>query len=642
MRNVASLIIATAILVIVAIGLWNQKDEAVSLAKRADQIEKTLLKPVNAPAAGEAELRGLADAISNVVTIGFGGFGAMGATDVRIALTANPDLYMTVDTLSVYGADPEVMKMTLVTEDWSDLRIADRIEAEGVEIFGIDTVGQALMLDMFSNQFTDNMGSEFLDDAPETSILEQLEPKVMPERSQLAVEKYAVRGEKLIMDGLTIHAPTVSSTLKMDDIWAAIARVSDLYRSISFDQVGMWDTDVAMDLNVQGSSINAEMGMEFVSKRGWTRGDLEEAIIAGFYSNSTMTMVSEEYDASRDEFVEIPRTDVNQSLTDYMGVVDFRLSGLLTSLTEQKLPDVTNTDVLSLGVWQIEGQADSFNDHNISTIEYMEMDLSHFHWLIPNNIGLKMKGFSLDVAETADYILDILDREGMDIGDDGVAMVDQIVTIFGNYDLDPMVTDFDMDFVWDPKNGDTSLTYDSALRNEIEDSFDLKLVLPTYNMMIEAPREDDGKVDVEALGPIFSDTTALSFFEYAWTDKGFLEKGFAITIDIAKLLPAEDMPQLMMITNQTPSGLRGMTSGLMRAGAGAMAGEFPPAVDFINAAASFIDEGGVLTLTVAPSGPMTAEDFTALGNLEPEEIVTTLGLKLTHESDENDTTDNEI
>lgn len=653
MRKFLSIVLVLAVIGAAGYGFWYYKSGRlgllgiVSLEKSAEQLEAEALEAPASELATKADFEALADSLSGLATISYDGFGETGATGVTIAIAAYEDAGITIDELSLYGLDLAGIENALDGGDWDELRIADRVDAKGVESFGLELLAGTLV-----EQF---MGEAPVEETPDMEIMlpegvdidtmdEALPEEVMTDSMDDTVDEMAEMGadmgdvaeqgtplpftikdysfsaDRMVMDGFTVY-PMASHDLESP--WGYAALFADFYRASAFDLTATWNMTGAFDMDIEGMSIVSDVKMDFIGEKGWHRGDLDLAVLSGM-----VTTMSQQFDPELEPLTS--KTEVA-----YYGLAEFGLSGLLEHVAAGALPPTTETDILSLGKWYTEGQSEFANGQLISTTESSVVDLSSFHWLIPTHIGVDVEGLSYKVPALTEYLVTTMNMGGEGLAPEQQAMIDAGLQIVEDHDLSEPTIDLDLSLSWDPENGETAYDLDGLLRGEMAKLVDLDLVLPTYADLVAAPRDETtGMVDMEALGPIFAGNSALAYGELALEDFGLIEKLFSMVIDGAKLMPADQMPQASMIAAQTPEGLRQMISGYMRAAATQVSAQFPPAQGYILAFADFIAEGGTLRITVAPAEPLTAAGMQALAsdpNTTPQSMVDTIGLDITQE-----------
>ena len=117
---------------------------------------------------------------------------------------------------------------------------------------------------------------------------------------------------------------------------------------------------------------------------------------------------------------------------------------------------------------------------------------------------------------------------------------------------------------------------------------------------------------------------------YQEEDKGGYDKLFGFAHSLGKEYP--DQGWGAMLGNMEPAHLRSYLGTIMRMGKSGAAEEFPPASDWLEAYASFLESGGVFEAASNPPEPINKAFMDAQGDEdpEPEEIVEMFGLTVTH------------
>lgn len=632
---------------------------AMSLDKQAAKIEKVVSTPLESTAASEADLRRMAELLSDKVTMTIGGYAEGKATDVKITLVKLPETGLSMAELTMYGTDLEAVEAAMSGNEWSELRIADRIEASGIEVFGVDTVVEGFMgkimgdimasepmmddyADMIEEDLSDMAGdlmdeemSEMEADASEMAgdviaetedmMAEVAETETSVPALPFEISKYDFSASRMVVDGLTLY-PLSGMGKDIEGPMGIVAKVSDLMRAYSYEQSAVWDMTIDIDYAAEEVfSMTLGIDMDFAGDTGLNRGDVENSVVLGMAMN-----MYQKIDPGYGDVIET----TSETIIDAQGYKDIRLSSLLGYLADGQLPPTTETDVVSLGTWRIEGQSDKGNGELMSYIGVQEVDFSNFHWLIPASISAEVEDYNLHVEPFVNYMMTSAGMNPADLDEETKSMFDQGMTILQEQGLEKLTMDMSMAMSWDPESGSTGVDMDSDIHGGMQKVIDLDLILPTYAAMLEAQQNEMGFVEPSSLAPIFASSSAFSGLTITADDDGLLEALFATTIAVANSDLMADNPQAGMIANQTPEGLRQMAAGLMRAGATQVATQFPPAVDYINAVAGFIADGGVLTISAQPTEPLGIMQFQTFGDLGPQEMVDTLGLTVTHEADE--------
>ncbi|RFB04063.1 hypothetical protein [Parvularcula marina] len=648
MRHLFSGFLAIAIIAMVGVGLWQKNGGEfelpsigeASLTKQAANIEKAATKAVDAEAAGEAELRRVADAVSGMFATSFGGFTEGAATDVKITIAGFPDAGLSIDELSLYGADADAIESVVNGGEWTELRIADRIDAKGIELFGLNEVVELFTMQMMGLGPAETEESYALAESQAEAIEEMeeltdgdLDLEMADEPSSDApftINEYKFAIDRLVIDGMTLY-PLSGSAEDDGSPMAIVAKVADIYRASSYECSAVWNMVGQFDFETPEIAMDIEFSSGFSGATGWMRGDLENTVATDIAMEMTQHIL----------FLGDDGITNSSQTVKANGWRDMKLATLLGYLADGALPPMTETDVLSLGVLNIEGQVDKSNGEIISTMDSLTLDLSSFHWLMPTAVGVEVDGLMYDVPVLLDSLLSTMSMGTGGLDEEEQALYDQVIAIVEEQGLTKPVVDLDLALSWNPEDGATAYDVDATLREGMRKVVDVDVVLPNYERISTAVMQEDGSQDWSAVEGLFEEDLAFGGFYLSLEDIGLLEDIFAMVPKFAALIPAEDNPQAGMIAAQSPEALRQMISGLMRAGATQVASEFPPAVGYVNAIADFVAEGGTLVVAVQPpAAPLKMDDIEALvsaPDATPDSIVEGLGVRV-----EQSGTDDEV
>ena len=118
------------------------------------------------------------------------------------------------------------------------------------------------------------------------------------------------------------------------------------------------------------------------------------------------------------------------------------------------------------------------------------------------------------------------------------------------------------------------------------------------------------------------------------SDEG-IDKLLALIIDFAKITP--DNQQAAFLGNATPLQLRQIMAGGVSLGGATIAEKFPPALDYLDAIADFITDGGKLKIDLEARSPLTAQDIDNLSQdiaADPDKFEDSFKLNVVHETAE--------
>lgn len=650
MRILVNIILLLSIIAIIAYGVM--RNNATDEHKAAPKIEHISLDDMRASV--EAEMESLpgsqtldGDGYNRLATLG-GGLvkisygdvttldGLTAATDVRITQAGNESMGLQIDRLTIWGGDVDGILALAAGDFAGEFRIADRLEMQGIRSFGFET-----LVETFSNKT-----NEALLDAMGSAVGEDIAEVLEDQDMSVDVQKYAFTAETLVLEGLTYHGVSDLPDFTGDvGAWDLVRMMAKLYRSLSVDLSAYTNLsyDFAMEDAVQ--SMQMSMSSPLIAAMGYNRGDLDMILYDDFKGNADVT--------GKD--VDLPM-DIGFHLKGF-GWTGLQISDVLEALEARTLPSMEDTDILSLGKWTIRGFDYSLNGQPFYSINAADIDVSEFHWLIPTRIAGMVDGETLHLGSLGDSVVQTLAATGeMDNADQIKKIVSDVQASLQKYDLEDLVFNSDFDIQWSPESGRT--TWDQTVEFEgfSDTTFNVSGMMPTYASIKTAAAEtdqtealdaeetasmqDEAEYAVPARSPrslafqeVFSSSTSLESLKLAVSDRGGIDKSFALAIDIAKIVPVEiDSPQLQMLRQSDPEQLKNGIAAIINLAAGQAGAEFPPAKDWMHAVANFLLSGGTLILAIEPDQPITAQTLAALDEMEgppsPDVIVDTFGISV--------------
>ncbi len=623
-----------AILLLLALGAggyWAYRhfaEPTASLSSGADPMDAELAffeamkdAVVDSPMAGEEELRAFAAALTDYAAIEIGSVeaeeGGAVARDVVVTLRDFDEAGMRIDEFRLWGADPAALA-AISGGGEEGVRLAERIDARGIEWFGLDGLVKQSMqagedaLIASAASFAGEL------DAADAAALE------------MEIGRYDVGAGRTIIDGLTLFP--LSSDRPAEDaapfmkIMAEIARVS---RMASVDAVAVYDMKTVFDFEQAGQESAMALTMPLSGYRGYARGDIESMA-----ARDMVYSMDGEIPAATPEAPDAPPVPMTMAGGfDSYAVSGLRLATLYAYLEKGQLPPTSEHDLMSLGRWRVLGERIEIGGEPFYSVKETNMDLSKFHWLVPTEIAFASDDIVYHIGGFMDYVADIAAAQDPSAADqETMEDMEAALAILEKHGLSDVVLDFDMRAAWDPGTGGVKggFDLDAADFALVEESAEGALA-DFESFAALAPAEGEA-MDWPALAALVSETFVIDHAALSLEDKGGIAKSFGLAVDFAQLAPEGD-PGAAMLRNSTPEDLRQSTAGMMRIAASQAAQGFPPAVAYIGAVADFIQHGGALRAEIAPSGPVSLGDIEAAGasGQDPQGLIDLLGFTLVHE-----------
>lgn len=608
-----------------------------------------LVSDYSDPDSVSVDLQSLADALPDTLAISWADTSydeANGATswqDLTITFAfADQSISVVAGTVSAWNLDTDFLAARLRGERLDESGpLASRISAETIRVEGV-----AASLDwLFSTWFAD-----FVDE-PEFAEL------------NFSVDHFDISQDMLVLDGLSLRRwelVPLSADMLPDDIaedeealtillpiaeayqwWIAFGRAMALDASLSTGVRG----DFAYDMLVPdspGSSISAETytGRYLIY-------NMQGYDIEAYYSDDLTYIQDMSFEAPSDE-VDAPAEgaeallqDFNFERTDSYGVgvvIGMELDTVLGHLARAEVPSIEERDLMSLGHWVFEDINSIWFGEDLISVKSAQFRMDSFVSYIPTVVDIQFDDITLDIGGMVDlglrfgnYMVSASDDTEDLEASEAQAFVDALEmaqTKLPEFGFDRMTIDFAMKADWAADAGDFSFDYKSQAEDFAGESMQVGLVFPTYGDIVSTFAGDEPSGDFEQ---VFEDSFAFTGFRYAMSDFGGFDRMFGFAQSIGAEYQEEGWGA--MLANMDPAQMRTTMATFVRLAKGEARTEFPPAVEWIESVAAFLEtSGGEIEFLVQPSEPITSETFDA-PQFEDEDvdwIVARLGISVTH------------
>ncbi|MEP1144394.1 MAG: hypothetical protein ABJH52_11800 [Henriciella sp.] len=518
------------------------------------------------------------------------------------------------DEVLFYGFDPDAVPDRIRgTNLDASVKVADRIELRGVKSIGMDAVSK-----MFVDQYVDA-----IDD------LAGIDDEIVADLNALDVFTYNFQMETLLLDGFVLE-PFVYAKMEDDveglsegpdgDERFALQMVGAFMRAFSMDALAY--RDVTVDYQIRDSDIEMSMDMTLglAGLRDYNRGDLA-------YSGSWDTVFSGAMPMPAD-----PIEETAMRMVPMTGGVEFsamsgmRLSRAFEALANWELPSKDETDFLSLGVWELTNYTMDMADKSLFKAERISFD-SDFHWLLPTKFDLAL----VDTGYNVGNLVQVMTQElGEEIAPGfGPEQLAKGLAIAEQYGFDCLCGDYALALAWDEGTGD--VTYKETSR--FADAFNGR---NTADLGFVTPAIIAGLVDADDAEAQFEQAAKEAFefrsLEVTMTDTGGLTNLFEMLHAIGEAFPEQE--GMAILAYNDAAQLRSLAVNSVIGMKPMIRQQAPMADPWMDAVASFLEEGGTLTLAAQPALPINAELIESLDaegfEPEPEELVEIFGLTVTH------------
>jgi hypothetical protein len=602
------------------------KTDAKAFEKTLDKLRTAHFK---ASAKGPADFAALAAALPKPLTLTWDKLdfdkasGATVLTGARLSQTGSAEPLVHVDGLRVWDLDVDLLRARFAGQRLTETAsLARHIEADGVSTHGLGEL-LAPFMDAYIRSITDMAKAS-------GAQVGDLDVKT---------GKYNFGFGHVVLHDIVLRPWEMKPIqLSADNAWAdALPGLQDAaagLHSLAFDTWTYYDGKIDFDYSMQGAGAAVTMTIDSGGARGQRGGDIDFALVRGLKGDVSMA-------------VPIPAsaTQPNDKATTPAGAAspkvkvavedetasNVRLDKLLGYFAKGVMPPRTDTNLLSLGVWTYDGFSESFGDRELFAMKSGQFDGAGFYWLVPTHLRMKMTGLSYNVDGFIDYM-----QQAMKSASPGAPFnVDpRIMEALKRHKLDEPTMDTEFGWDWNPTTGDTKIDMAFGLNDYF--TFDAKAdgALPDFKSVSDLIPGGFDTAKQDELAALFKKDFIVKSAEANLVDKGGLENGFALAIELSSLLPPDAQANLGIVRNATPASLRQLASSAVYVAADELTKTQPEQMkaqrEMMRAVAGFIDKGGALRLRIKPDKP-TAVATLSEGDRSPQQVIDLLHLTLVND-----------
>jgi|GEM_PF-2639991 len=548
--------------------------------------------------------------------------GATIIEDVEIEFDRLNGLAIEIEELVIWDLDMDYVAARLSGESAGTTgRVARRIEAHDVELTGVEEMYQGFIeayTDVLEGSVEDMFGEEIDEEAREAM--------------DMRIDEFEMSIDFIVFDDFRLREwelDLVDSEAAGDD-WAELMPFLQRYaawnRAFEFDGMAMEGLSAEMELTQADMTQDWELDINRIIYEGYRGGDVALNLIDGLYGYIDMDMPDDE------EFEGMGPVSFGFEVDSYV-VEGVALDKVMGYLARGVMPPKDETDLMSLGVWTVEGEYVSFNDALFYSVEKSVIELDDWHWLLPASLRVSVTNMSYDIEGYVSGVFDMMGDEGP--SDEEISTFYDVMDVMDDYDLARPSFDYSLLWDWRPESGKASAGLAFSLDGYQRAAMLLTGTLPDYDSAADTIADDFSSVDSETLEQVFEDYSSLASFQLEMVDEGGFEKAFPMIIEVAKLF--EDEQGAEFLANATPESLRGFVTGGITLGAEQITEFVPQAPAFASELVAFIEEGGRFTLSVRPQEPIsaaTAEEIERFTDEDDAEgLIDYLGVRVAHDGD---------
>lgn len=586
---------------------------------------------------GEADLSGLLAALPDYARVTWqtksydAGSGATVFEGLSVGFGETGAFGLNFETAKLWGFDDSLLIARLNGERLTESGpLLTRMEGTNVTYFGL-----ALALnDMFE------------------ATLNQLDSD-LPDGFEFGFDKLESQTDRFVLSGVTLRPweltplPAEMLTDLDDDIPEAVVDLVHngqwliaLGRSLSLEKSVSIGAEVAMDMRQPGAEMSALYSVDFAAAENMQGFDIGSNISRGYAATQSSTYTDAMTPGEVITFSGFP-AGFAMSQTETYGessIRDLRLDTLMGFLARSELPGMTERDLLSLGTWRVTDYVSQLNEKDILTADSAYFDGDGFEWIIPSDLRFGFQGAKLNTGELTGFISVFFEMFASNAATDDMSEEEQAqmemvregmqkaIALMPEHGLDQIPFDADMSASWNPDTGPTKVSLKLDAEGFGLNALDVEISLPDYDALQAAFESEDREAAFEQ-----AFETAFAFRGVRWfeQDKGGFDKLFGFAHALGKEYP--DQGWGAVLGSMEPAQLRSYLGTMTRMGKGAAAEEFPPAVDWIEAYASYLESGGSFEFVSRPPTPITADFIDSFdGEPEPDQVVEIFGLTVTH------------
>lgn len=559
---------------------------------------------------------------------------ASGATSfegLRIGFGTDQRFGLVFETAKLWGFDGNLLAARLNGERFDETGpLFARMEGTNVSYFGVVPAFNGFIEDMLANFDEAELdGFEF--------GLDEFEVKT---------ERLAVSGLSLRPWELSLLPPEIITDFD-EDIPQEVVDFTHfgqqgiaVLRAISVDKSVSLGSEVSLKFRQPGATVEGVFTVDMAATENVEGFDIGKSTTRGYASSNTTAYSDATTPGDVITMSGFPAgfTLAQQETYEVSTVENMKLDTLMGYLARSELPEMQVRDLLSLGTWEVTDYVSKLNDKTILTADRGFFDGSEFEWVIPSSLSFGFEGATLNTGEVTDFFFTFFEaflneRSLEELDEEEMAQIEMVregvlkaVELMPEYGLDQIPFNASFDANWASNEGATDFKMRLDLDGFGRSEFDLGLNLPTYDALLAAYQAEDRDTAFEE-----TFQSAFAFLGGRWMeeDAGGYDKMLGFANAIGKEYP--DQGWGAMLGSMEPAQMRTYLGTMTRLAKPAAAEEFPPAADWIESVANYLESGGSIEIKSAPPAPITSDLIDSYeSEPEPETIVEIFGLTVTH------------
>jgi hypothetical protein len=524
--------------------------------------------------AGEADYRAFAAALGDRASLAFGSFSPEGggavARDVVVTFGEKKEAGLKIGELRLWKGAAAAK---------GDVA-AERLDARKLSTYGLEKL-MVEATSAYTNAIIDGV-----EGASGAGVDAEVKAEL---QAAAAIESYDVTIDRIIFDGMVLHAADKKAPAQDGDNLAALMRgYAAMGRALSARAI------IARGMTARFSSAAGEtksamtLAAPFYAQRGVARGDLDAAIL----KDLTFSLDGTSPGAAGEAPVPVAMTG---GVGRY-SITELRLAKLLDYWARGESPPPKETNLLSLGVWESENERYTIGGAPFYALDHARSDLTQFRWLLPTKITSRMKNLSYDIGAFMTYAMSAAPQG------ESAADMKKTIALLDKHGFSKIVASGDFTYDWAPDTGRARILSNNDVATLGRVDLDVGAGLPTFKEFAGLHPKKGEAFDTTKLSALFADAS-LAGASITVADKGVLARGFALAADLQAAQAGAAAGSV-----KGPD-LRAAAAFSMRS----LAGAPTPLAPVYGAIADFIADGGVLTLAASPARPIPMSQIMAPG-----------------------------
>lgn len=395
-----------------------------------------------------------------------------------------------------------------------------------------------------------------------------------------AIETYDFAIDRLVFDGMVLHAPDKKPAAREGDGLGAMLRgYAAMGRAMSARAVVARGMTMRFSSRAGDTKSAMAFAMPFYGLRGVARGDTDATVA---------TNISFSLDGTSAGAAGAPAIPV--SMTGGVGrysITGLKLAKLLGYWSRGESPPPKETDLLSLGVWESENERYTLGGQPFYALDHARTDLTKFRWFLPAQMTSRVKNLTYDIGGLMRYSASVAPQA------EGAAEIRNMIALLDKHGFSKLSLSGDFTYDWAPETGHARIVSNNDMATLGRVDLAMGAGFPAFKEFAALHPKKGDAVDTAKLSALFADAS-LANASIIVADKGVLARGFALAADLQAAQAGAAAGSIK------GTELRAAAAFSIRS----LAGAPTPLAPVYAAVADFIADGGVLNLAAAPASPI--------------------------------------